>query len=407
MATASGSPSWRAAVEAARNAPEGIVSFEDAGQSYRLEFHTIAGPGWIVATAVPTTELYAAVERARLNIVLTVGPLILLMVLISAWFGGRLSGTNRRLATVNADLAEATRASVQLAAIVQSADDAIFSIDPAGKIVTWNAAAAEMYQVPSDQALGWPLATLFPLEHQLELPPLLSAVLAGEPIERYETVLQRADGTTFDAWLTFSPMAEGSDLVTGVSIIARDVSDTKRLEKELAHQALHDALTGLPNRVLFLDRLRHSLHRMRAEAPGDRPSRRPVPRPRPLQGHQRQPRPRRRRRAARRAGAPPRDGLRPGDTVARLGGDEFTILLENMSGAEEADEGGGADPRRAARALRPRRPRDRASPPASASPSATPGDATGRTTCCATPTPPCTRPRATGKGRHEMFARAR
>lgn len=338
MATASGSESWRAAVQAARSAPEGIVSFEDQGRSYRLQFDAVSGTGWIVGSVVPTAELYAAVERARLNLVITVGPLILLIVAISVLFARRLSGTNGRLAAVNSALTEASKATSQLAAIVQSADDAIFSVDPAGRIATWNGAASEMHQIEASNAVGMPLSRLFRPDKQADLPPLLAAALAGEAVERYETVLERADGSTFDAWLTFSPINDADGLVTGVAAIARDISDRKRLEDELAHQALHDALTGLPNRVLFQDRLGQSLNQ-------DAGRKRPVTGRHAVLfidlddfkvindtlGH--------------RIGddllvAMARrleDCLRAGDTAARLGGDEFTVLVHNVNGVDEAE----------------------------------------------------------------------
>ncbi len=61
--------------------------------------------------------------------------------------------------------------------------------------------------------------------------------------------------------------------VSGTASIGADVTDRRRAEEQLQHDAFHDALTGLPNRALFMDRLRHALARCRAPARGHRLSR--------------------------------------------------------------------------------------------------------------------------------------
>ena len=337
MADADGPSGWRAAVDVARTSLAGTASFEQAGHSYRLQYEAVPGTSWIVGTVVPASELYAATERAQLNLVVTIGPLILLMVVVSAWFSRRLARTNDRLGASNLALAEASRATAQLAAIVQSADDAIISVNPSVLIQTWNEAASRICGIAADDAIGSPLSRLLPQERQPELAPLLSAALAGKPVERFETVLRRGDGSTFDAWLTLSPIRHENGAVGSVALIARDISEKKRLEDELAHQALHDALTGLPNRVLFQDRLRQSLHRdagTKRRATGrhavlfidlddfkvinDTLGHRIGDELLIAMAHRLE------------------ECLRVGDTAARLGGDEFTVLLENVGGIEDA-----------------------------------------------------------------------
>lgn len=58
-----------------------------------------------------------------------------------------------------------------------------------------------------------------------------------------------------------TPPRDAAGRLTGVVGAAYDLTEHKRLEQQLAHQAFHDALTGLPNRALFLDRLEHALAR--------------------------------------------------------------------------------------------------------------------------------------------------
>ncbi len=94
------------------------------------------------------------------------------------------------------------------------------------------------------------------------------------------------------------PIFDAHGTVTAVEGIARDVTELKLKEAFLTHRALHDPLTGLPNRVLLLDRLETALARIRRH---ESLSRGALPRPRPLQDGERQPRPRDRRPAARRS----------------------------------------------------------------------------------------------------------
>ena len=335
-ASVSGSTAWRAVVAAALGDTSGasLTSFADTYGDARVAYHDVPGTKLMLLTVSPNGELYADVDRARLNLMLTVGPLVLLIVVISSWFATRLQGSNVRLAA-------ASRATSQLAAIVESAEDAILSIEPNGRVATWNDGARSMYGLAPEEIIGERLDALFPAGQGSDLPSVLETVMSGERVERFETVHQRADGTTFDVWLTFSPIRDQAN-TSAVSVVARDISAQKRLEAELAHQALHDSLTGLPNRALFRDRLSHSLNERR------RPERSATGRHAVLfvdlddfkvindtLGH--------------RIGdelliavaARLRNALRASDTAARLGGDEFTLLLEDID--DETDAQRAAD----------------------------------------------------------------
>jgi diguanylate cyclase (GGDEF)-like protein len=135
----------------------------------------------------------------------------------------------------------------------------------------------------------------------------------------------RRDGRRVPVALTMSPIRNAAGAVTGASVIARDITQRKLLEDQLAHQALHDPLTGLANRALLHDRIAHALARLGRT--GDRLSLLFIDLDdfkllNDSLGHDAGDRllvaVAQRLRAA----------VREGDTVARLGGDEFAVLLE-------------------------------------------------------------------------------
>lgn len=122
LATASGSQSWHDAVGQMLSGEAGMATFEDRGQAFRVAYQPVPDSNRIVATITPTSELYADVNRALLNLGITAAPLLLLMIAVVIWFTRRmarahtgLSGLNDQLATTNVQLEETSKASAELA----------------------------------------------------------------------------------------------------------------------------------------------------------------------------------------------------------------------------------------------------------------------------------------------------
>ena len=122
LATATGSASWRDAVGEMLSGSSGTASFEDGGRTYRVSYEPVPDANRIIAVVTPTSELYADVDRALLNLGVTAGPLLLLMVVVIVWFARRmasansgLTGLNQRLSYTNIQLEETSKASAELA----------------------------------------------------------------------------------------------------------------------------------------------------------------------------------------------------------------------------------------------------------------------------------------------------
>jgi PAS domain S-box-containing protein len=121
----------------------------------------------------------------------------------------------------------------RLAAIVDSAEDAIISKDLNGVVRTWNDGARRTFGYTADEMIGTPIRRLIPPELQHEEDDILHKIRAGERIEHYETVRVRKDGERIQVSVTISPILDQSGTIIGASKIARDISDRKRLERLL------------------------------------------------------------------------------------------------------------------------------------------------------------------------------
>ncbi len=120
------------------------------------------------------------------------------------------------------------------AAIVESSDDAIISLDLNGIIQSWNAAAQSIYGYSESEAIGQPVTLLIPAERQPEEQEVLERLRTGERIEHYETIRVSKHGERVGVSLSVSAIRDASGRVTGFSKIARDIRQRKLVEDTLA-----------------------------------------------------------------------------------------------------------------------------------------------------------------------------
>jgi PAS domain S-box-containing protein len=122
-----------------------------------------------------------------------------------------------------------------LAFIVKSSDDAIIGITLDGIITSWNAGAEQVYGYTAEEAIGRSITITIPGEHLNEFLKILKETKNGECVSHHETERVRKDGTLINVSVTISPIRDTQDAIVGISIIARDITDIKKYESEMAH----------------------------------------------------------------------------------------------------------------------------------------------------------------------------
>lgn len=221
----------------------------------------------------------------------------------------------------------------QAGQVFDHARDAILVVDREHRVLAANRAYTELTGYASDEVVGVELPSLRLGMQERAFYDRLRDHLDGHQHWEGELWGMRRDGTTIPIRAALSPITDDSGAVTSYMVMLTDISERRRAVEQARHQAEHDPLTGLPNRILFMDRLEQALATVARKgrqfalmfidldhfkAVND------------THGHEVGDAvllevAHRLRRCVRRV-----------DTVSRLGGDEFVVLLADIGGVDQA-----------------------------------------------------------------------
>ena len=220
----------------------------------------------------------------------------------------------------------------RLASIVEYSGDAIMATDSDGIITIWNAGAEKIFGLTAQEMRGRHLVTLAPAERKDYLARLCRASAREGEVTHLDMVHLRKDGRQIHVSLSLSPLRDAEGATVGLSGIARDVTLRTEREETIKHQALHDTLTDLPNRKLFMDFLALELAQARRNKKNLAVLFMDLDRFKQINdtlGH-----------AAgdlllQSVAQRLKGCVRESDTVARIGGDEFNILMPDLNQAND------------------------------------------------------------------------
>ncbi len=168
---------------------------------------------------------------------------------------------------------EGEEAVAQLAAIVDSARDAVVSQDLEGNIVSWNRGAEGIYGWRADEVVGGPISIIVPPEEAAARATIVEQVRTASIAHTVETVRRCKNGSLIDVSVTLSPVRDRSGAVVGVSTIARDITEQRWMARTLDEtlRALEAALDQARRSDAYSRRfLADAAHQLRSPITGIR-----------------------------------------------------------------------------------------------------------------------------------------
>ena len=146
----------------------------------------------------------------------------------------QIKALNDQRKQVEAALGDSEQRLRWLASIVEYSDDAIISKNLDGIITSWNRGAERVFGYTADEAIGQPITIVIPQNRQDEERKILTRIRRGERIEHFETVRQRKHGSLIVVSLTVSPVKNAEGKIVGASKSARDITEQKRAQEQIA-----------------------------------------------------------------------------------------------------------------------------------------------------------------------------
>ena len=222
---------------------------------------------------------------------------------------------------------------LQTATVFESTAEGIIFTDPEQKITAVNRAFSEITGYSESEVLGQTPRILASGRHDKLFFASMWYQLSSADNWQGEICNRRKNGETYPSWMTISAVRNNTDVVTHFVAVFSDISTLKQAQERLDHQAHHDPLTNLPNRLLFESRVRQILSDQRRNDQYSAVLFLDLDRFKNINDS---------------LGHPVGDQLLKGiatrlteqlrdiDTVARLGGDEFIVLLPGLKHPDDA-----------------------------------------------------------------------